>query len=256
MKRRLALLTGAGVLAWVLGLVVHLPATRAVPWFAPEGIQAAGVSGTLWRGRADRVDTAGPATITGVEWELAGLHLLRGQLAADTRFRLAGLEGHGYLTTGPGDRIEVEGLALRGSAAGIGPLLPQLAVGLDGQLLMRLEEAALADGRIERLHGRLQWSEARVTTPFDLDLGRVRATVAPAVEGADYAVELTGEGGGLDIAGEVDLQRDGRYRADLLLTPTATAPDGLRETLDFAAQREGDGFRLRRGGRLALPRGE
>ncbi len=255
MKRRVALFAGAALLAWLTGLAARFPAGHALAWFAPEGVVAAGVSGTFWHGRATRIDTDGPAVITGAEWELSGWQLLRGRLAADTRFRVAGLDGEGYLASGPGDRIDADGLALRGSAAGVGALIPGLGVETAGQLLVRVEAATLAAGRIERLAGRMQWSEAMLNAPFELELGMIRASVEPAGNGEGYAIELNGEGGALDIAGEIDLQPDGEYRADLRLTPTATAPEGLRETLGFAAQRDGDGFRVRRSGRLALPGG-
>lgn len=253
MKRRMALFVGVALLAWLSGLAAQLPAARAINWLAPEGVTAAGVSGTLWQGRAARIDTGGPAAVTGAVWDLSAWQLLRGRLAADTRFRFAGLEGSGYLASGPGGRIDVDGLTLRGSATGLGDLLPRLAVEPAGQVLMRVEAATLADGRIERLAGRMQWSEAALSAPFDLDLGTVRARIEPAGNGDGYAIELDGEGGALDIGGVANLQPDGAYRVDLRLTPTASAPDGLRETLGLAAQREGDGFRVRRSGRLTLP---
>lgn len=251
MKRRIALFAGAALLAWVAGLAVQFPAARAMDWFAPDGMTAAGVSGTLWRGRATHIEAGAPVPITGAEWTLSPWKLLRGRLAADTRFRLAGLAGDGHVVSGPGERIEVDGLALRGPAAGARELFPGLGVEPAGQLLVRVEAATLAAGRIERLSGRMQWSEARLVAPFDLELGRVRASVEPS--GSGYTIELTGEEGALDIAGSVELQPDGRYRTYLRLTPTARAPAGLRETLGLAAEREGDGFRVRRSGRLALP---
>lgn len=255
MKGRFALFAGAALLAWLCGMAARFPATHALAWFAPENVVAAGVSGTLWQGRAARIDTGGPAVITGAEWDLAGWQLLRGRLAADTRFMVAGLEGNGYLARGPGGRIDVDGLALRGPAAGVRALFSGLGVEPAGQLLVRVDEATLAAGRIERLAGRMQWSEAALTAPFEIELGMVRASVEPVGNGDGYAIELTGEGGALDIAGVANLQRDGEYRVDLRLTPTASAPDGLRETLGLVAQREGDGFRVRRSGRLSLPGG-
>ncbi len=255
MRRRIVLFAGVALLAWLSGLAAQLPAARALAWFAPQGVSAAGVSGTLWQGRAVRIDTGGSAALRSAAWELSGWQLLRGRLAADTRFRLAGLQGEGYLAGGLGGRIDADGLALRGPAAGAGALFPGLGVEPAGQLLVRVEAATLADGRIERLAGRMQWSEAALRAPFDLELGRVRASIEAAGNGGGYVIEITGEGGALDLAGTVDLQPDGQYRADLRLTPTASAPDGLRETLGLAAQRDGDGFRVRRSARLMLPEG-
>ena len=253
MKKRIALFVGAALLAWLWGLAAQFPAARALACFAPEGVTAAGVSGTLWQGRAARVDTGGPVAVTDTEWELSGWQLLRGRLVGDTRFRVVGLEGNGYLASGPGGRIDVDGLSLRGPAAGLSAALSGLGVEPAGQVLVRVEEGTLAAGRIERLAGRMQWSEGALTAPFGLELGMVRASVEPAENGDGYAIELTGEGGALDIAGVANLQPDGQYRIDVRLIPTASAPDGLRETLGLAAQREGDGFRVRRSGRLALP---
>lgn len=250
MKRRIALLVVVGLFAWLAALVATFPAAHAVAWFAPAGVDAAGVSGTVWRGRAARIDPGGPAALTAVEWDVAVLQLFTGHVAADTRFQVAGLEGNGRFARGFTGALEADAVTLRGPAARAGGLLRGVPLELRGQLLLRLEDATLADGRIERLRGRFQWSEAAVAAPVELGLGLLRAGIEPSPERPGYGIEIQGGGGALDVEGGVELRPDGRYSADLYLEPTDDAPDGLRETLGMAAQRDGDGFRIRRSGVL------
>ena len=110
-----------------------------------------------------------------------------------------------------------------------------------------------ADGRPQRVQARFQWSDARLTAPIRLSLGTVRGRLAPVEGGPDHRLELTGSDGQLAIDGDIRLEPNGRYHTDLLLTPAANAPPGLVDTLALFARREGNAFRIRGSGQLALP---
>lgn len=253
MKGRIVLLAAAGLAAWIVGLAATLPADRALAWFAPDGVEARGVMGTAWQGRAARIDTAAGVPVHDVRWDASAWRLLTGTVAADARFRLAGLEVDGRFARGPGGSLHGRDITVRGPVGGLAPLFPGLPVAFTGDLLARIEAVGVDAGRIVALAGRLQWSDARVNALSQVTLGRVRATIEPAGDRPGFRVNLEGGGGDLDIDGRVRLEPDGRYRADLELAPTPDAPGGLRETLGLVAQPDGDAFRLRRSGELRLP---
>lgn len=252
---RLLLLAGVGLVAFLLGLVARLPADRAVAWFAPENVELQGVRGTAWSGRAAHLDYGGPVPVTALDWDLAAWRLVTGTTVADVELEWAGLTGRGTLARGLGGDLRVRDALVRGPVAGVARAFGGLGLQLEGDLLGRIEDAALVDGRIERLAGRAEWSDAAITAPLALELGRVRVAVEAAEGRPGQRVTISSAGGALAIDGTVDLRPDGRYRADLRLRPAADAPGGLRDTLGMIARRDGDAFRLRRSGRLPAPGG-
>ncbi len=248
--RRVLLLAGIGLLAWAIGLVARLPADRVLAWFAPAGVEVRGASGTLWEGRAARVDFGQPVPVRSLTWDLSAWRLVTARAVADVAFDWAGLDARGTLASSAGGDLHLAAASVRGPVAGIARAFPGTGLALEGRLVARIDAAALADGRIADLAGRMQWSDAAVTAPLPLELGEVRVDMAAAEGEPGHRLDVTGDGGALGIDGRVELQPDGRYRADIRLQPTARAPDGLRETLGMFARRDGDAFRLRRSGRL------
>ena len=54
-----ARLTLVGSIALVLFLLLRFPASTAFAWFAPSGVGAFGVTGTLWNGKAQLISAPG-----------------------------------------------------------------------------------------------------------------------------------------------------------------------------------------------------
>jgi hypothetical protein len=251
--RRLALLIGLGLLAWAVAMIATLPASRALALFTSDDVRAAGVEGTFWAGRARRVGVGAPAPATGVEWQIAPAGLLTASIAGQGAFDFVGLAVHGQFSRGlGGERLVLRRTTAEGPVDGLAQLARNPLVGLGGELMARVEAAVLDAGRLERLQGRFQWREARLTAPVQLGLGHVRGKVAPVSDGPGHRLELRNQGGDLGIQGSVVLEPSGAYHADLLLTPAADAPAGIADTLRLFARREQAGFRVRHSGRLPL----
>ena len=253
MSRRPILLIAVALVAWLVGMVATLPATRALGVIAPN-VEAAGVHGTFWSGGARRMSFGGPAPATAVQWDLSAWRLLTGQIAGRVSFDFAGLDARAHFARSLDGAVAVDEAIARGPGGSLASLVLDPAVAAAGDLLARVDEALVgADGRPRRVQARFQWSDARLTAPIRLSLGTVRGRLAPVQGSPDHRLELSGSDGQLAIEGDIRLEPDGRYHTDVLLTPAANAPPGLADTLALFARREGNAFRIRGSGRLALP---
>src|SRR5262245_54092497 len=78
MKKVIAL----GIGAFLLFALVTLPAATVLSFYHPPGVTLSGVSGTIWKGRAQAV-RSGNLHVGSVEWDLNVLALFTGKLGAD-----------------------------------------------------------------------------------------------------------------------------------------------------------------------------
>lgn len=260
MKRRLAALVGLGLGTWLIALVATVPAAWALALLEPHGVEPAGVSGTVWDGRAQLLALDRGPRLRSVEWEVVSWRLLTGRLAADVGLELAGARAEGRLARTLDGRVEAIGIAVRGGVEGLAGMVAERVgrsppAALDGHLRARIDRAVVADDRLRTVAGRFEWSDAAITAPVEIALGTVRGRLAPADD--SHRLRVDGSGGAVAIDGVVAIDADGGYRADLRLEPTPAAPPGLAELLADAAGQRGGGlsrddgaFRLVRRGRL------
>src|SRR5215212_9068320 len=77
-------LLALGIGAFALFALVTLPAATLLSLFHPPGVALSGVSGTIWKGRAQAV-RSGNLHVGSVEWDLNILPLFTGKLGADVK---------------------------------------------------------------------------------------------------------------------------------------------------------------------------
>lgn len=248
-RRAIVGLALLGIAAWLAGMLASFPAARALAWSDPSGIEARGVDGSVWSGRAARVTFGGPAPVTDLRWDIAAWRLVTGRLAGDTDFRLAGVAVDGRFAAMPGGRIAVRDATVKGPIGPLAELAPVPVLALDGDLLARIDEAVVEDRRPRRLRGRFQWEGARMIAPVQMELGTVQGRVAPD-EDDTHTLTLESRDGQVTIDGRIDLTADGRYRVALTLTPAADAPARIGDTLGMVAEQRGGEFVIRRSGQL------
>jgi len=73
----------AGLLVFVVVLLVTFPARVAYRWFAPPAVRLSGIAGSIWNGTATEGLAAG-AYIRDISWQFKPLLLLSGKLAFAT----------------------------------------------------------------------------------------------------------------------------------------------------------------------------
>jgi len=211
-----------GAVAWLVFLVVQMPASYAIAHGSPPpGMTFDDVHGTLWHGDARATIRNGGATlaIDRIQWDFRPLRLFAGKLAYDVEARSPQLEARGRVEHG------FAGLSARDvtarTDASIAPALFPLAGAWQPKGTVTLEAPQLAwNDREVTGNARAEWKGAEAALPQPRALGSYRAELqgsgGPAkltvtTTAGDYAVrgegtvtpkrlELRGQAGGQDFA--------------------------------------------------------
>lgn len=240
--RLLAFLVGG----YLLFLVLTAPAWLAAR-LLPAGVQAAGYAGTLWSGRAARVQAAGLAG--SVRWSLRPWPLLRGCLALQVAARLPEGRLQARVRRCLAGTTEVTGLAGMLPARLLARAAPGEGVQPAGRIRVRIDRMLVVDAWPVELEGTVRWQGARLRAPAPLVLGDLVARLG--VQGARIRVRLDDAGGPLDVEGELLLVRDGTWHLEGTLAPRPGADAGLRQALALLGPADARGrHRFEAGGRL------
>jgi hypothetical protein len=208
------------------------PASAALRWFAPAGMAAAGVEGTLWSGSAASCSIAG-LTVEAVRWQVRAWTLLLGRLDASLEARIP----DGFLTADvvvSPSRVRFSGLRAATSLPALSALLP--VRGMRGQASVALDSLELESGWPTSVVGELKLAglEAAPFIPDGsgrlLPLGDYTVTFVPAPE-RELAAQFVDNGGPLEVSGSVMLDAARTYTLDALVEPRPGAPEALVEGL-------------------------
>jgi len=215
-------LVALGAVAWLVFLVVQVPASVAIAKAPlPPGITFDDVRGTPWHGDARATLRNGGASIAvdRIAWDFRPLRLLAGKLAFDVEARAPQLEAHGRVEQGFAG-LSARDVAARADAA-IAPALfpPAAAWQPKGTVTIEAPQLAWTDREITGT-ARAEWKGAEAAMPQPRALGNYRAELqgsgGPAkltvtTTSGDYAVraqgtvtpqriDLRGQAGGQDFA--------------------------------------------------------
>src|SRR4026208_261275 len=131
-------LVALGIGAFLLFALVTLPASVVLSFFHPPGVTLAGVSGTIWKGRAQAV-RSGNVHVGSVEWNLNVLALLTGKLGADVKVTRSDGFAQGSIAVS-GSRVTMRGL---NAALPLSALPPNVVQGWTGAATLTLTQLVL-----------------------------------------------------------------------------------------------------------------
>ena len=239
-----------GVAAYLLFLVATAPAAWAVRLLESRlpGLQASGVSGSLWSGRAQRLSIDN-ITVTDLDWSWRPLavllgraeYRLRGQwLASPVSLRAGvGVTGSAYLAD---VSAKVVAQAL------LEQLYPQ-AASLNGQLTMELDTVDFStQGQLPLISGDIHWQQAGLDTPVNLRLGEVALLLTPADDKTTGT--LNAKGGQLLVDGELSLAPAGGYTLDAKIRANGQLPSAVENGLRTFADYKNGEYQLKLNGNL------
>lgn len=242
-------LLAAGLLVYLLFVLVSFPAQRGAAFLQQqvEGLSLEAVTGTLFSGRAGRLELQG-LDLGPVGWSFRPAALLRGRLEYRLDFQGPPIEGSAHAGVGlSGDVYGRELDALLQPDPLVNHFSP-LPVQTEGTVRVQAEQFRLVDGFPQELVGQVDWAAARLLEPVSLELG----DVVLVLDGTSEL--LTGHlsnSGATGLAGELSLSPARDYRLELDLTP---GPEATAEFLDalagFAEERPGGVYRISDAGRL------
>lgn len=239
--RRSWLALGCG--AYLAFVCSQFPAAAAYRWFAPDMLRLAGISGTVWAGRAELASLAG-LPMRELEWNLAALPLLLGRLSIGFSVRLA----DGFVNASA--RASMRTLTLAGVQAAtsldtLGSLLPLR--GARGLISVDLEQLRIENRWPTSIVGVFRLRELQV--PPLLPGAGTDAELVPLgdyelsnveISSQRVAARLRDIGGPLEVEGTVALALEAPATLqgavpsfDGLVRERPGLPDALREPLDF-----------------------
>lgn len=205
-----------GVIAYVVFLLISMPATQAWAWFGEQApVKVYGISGTIWQGQAALL-VQQDQRLEALQWEVRPAGLLRGQLRAQVQARVADGRLRGNVAVTPSGRFEAQQLRLDMPATDLvqwaGLSLP---VQVEGRLDTLLQDLAVDGPRVVRADGLISWHDASIRFGASaLPLGNLALRLEPGSEG-DTGGLLTSQGGPIDIQGRLNMSPNGAFVMDL-----------------------------------------
>lgn len=240
--KRLWPLVALGIGAFVIFALATLPASVVLSRLDSAGIGAAGVSGSIWNGRAEVLQMHG-ATIGSVEWQLHFLPLITARANADVKVTRTDGFANTQLSVGLGGKLTLKGLTASLPLSALPPNI--IPGGWTGTLNAKFALLGLENGWPVRVDGTLDLVD--VTGPADrpANVGSYRIVFDPAASTPEMlqgALSDAGDGP-LQIAGTVQLKPDRSYAVDALLATRPNAPPSLASSLEYLGPPDAQGRR-------------
>ena len=246
-KRHLVLL---GVAAFLTTLIVRFPAASLLSWVKTGNVNIAQVSGSVWNGSAGQIQLPDAENIENVNWSFNPLGLLTAQAGADLDFTYLG--GHASMTAAYGvtGNISLSDGQYSVAAKALEALLPLPLAEFRGELQLNLAELVIAGQQLKTAQGALVWKGAKLVRPVAAQLGTVELDVKP--DGKKHIFTLNNKGGEVRLSGQVILEADNRYKADIKIKPERNASRELTSSLQMLGRKKKDGsYRIQQQGRLS-----
>ncbi len=215
-KRALQTLS-LGLLTYFVALLFYLPAVHVMPRLLPDEVKLQGIEGSLWSGTARNLIVT-DLQLGGFSWDWHLLPLVTGRLEFgvktdnDGAFDIDGTAAWNLWD----DQLELQDL--QGVLTPEFVLLQQLKpLQLQGRAEVRVQQLLWRQHEICTIRAQLDWSDAAVGVGTPVRLGFVKVLFDPAANGT--LATLQGDGGELNLKGNVELDADLAYRVLLQLAP-------------------------------------
>lgn len=233
----------AGVGAYLLFLLVTLPASLLSARLARHGIQTSSTSGSIWHGEVTGLQ-AGVLNLGNAEWRIRFLPLLTGKLAADVKLTQANGHAQTRISTGWSGRITLSdvsaSLPLQSLVGNSG-----LPGGWVGTAQARFKELVLDHAWPVAAQGTLDLLDLTGPSrqPSNIGAYRLQFPTANASENA-----LTGDlqslnGAALDVVGTLKFASDRSYQLDAMVAARGNAPPDLAQSMQMLGTPDAQGRR-------------
>jgi general secretion pathway protein N len=229
-----------GILAFALMALATLPADVAIKPLAARGVIVSGVTGTIWKGSAQVVQS-GQINVGAVQWKLHAVPLLTGKAVADIKVARADGSVEATVTAAPSGRILFENLL---ASLPLDSLPPSLSFGWKGTLHTRLAVLEIDNNWPARAIGTVEVVDLIGPPRQPASMGGFKLAFPDQSPPGVVAGALTDISGPLQIAGTLELKAANRsYLINGLVSPRADAPPQLLNALQFLGPPDAQGRR-------------
>jgi general secretion pathway protein N len=237
-----------GVAAYVVFLIGSFPAARLATRLQANGIVAAGISGSIWNGRAAAMQISGIA-LGSTEWHVSPWRLFVGTLSADIRSKRDDGYIDGTVRVGLSGAISLH--HLRGSVP-VGALsrlgLPGGGTaGWSGALQLDLEVIAFANRWPTEIKGAINVANLVGPAQQPTQLGGYRIIFpvanAPITPGELHGSVTSLEDAPVDVLGTMKLSANRTYEINAQVATRANAPANIVKALQYLGPPDAQGKR-------------
>jgi general secretion pathway protein N len=231
-----------GMVAFLVFLGATLPADIVLTRLQSHGIAAAGISGSIWNGRAG-VLQIGNTALGATTWRLNVLPLFTGRLSADVNVNRDDGSMRTQFSIGFGKRVELRSLQGKLPIAALGGL--GLPGGWQGDVRIQLTALDLESNWPTRVVGSIDATNLVGPANQPTALGNFRvdfADKAAKTEGIVGTLVSVGEGP-LDVAGTLRLMPNRTYTIDAQVATRASAPASIAQALQYLGPPDAQGKR-------------
>lgn len=236
------LLVALGVGAFLLLLVVTLPAQLVMGRLGNLGVEAIGVSGSVWKGQAAMVRVR-TVPLGQLEWDLHVLKLLTGRASATVAVRQGDSFAQGDVSAVLGGRITLSDVSASWPLASL--TAAGLPAGWQGTANARLEELVMEKGLPVTLTGSIDLVNLVGPANRPASLGSYRATFLSATgnAGEGIAADLKDIDGPVAVNATLRVQRDRSYLIEGQIATRPDAPSQVVSALQYLGEADASGQR-------------
>jgi general secretion pathway protein N len=236
------ILAALGLGAFVLLLLVTLPAQVILGRLGTFGVEATGVSGSVWKGQAAMVRVRN-APLGQLEWNLHVLKLLTGRASATVAVRQADAFAQGELSAALNGRITLSEFSASWPLAALAAA--GLPAGWTGTANARLSELVVENGLPVALTGTIDLVNLVGPANRPANLGSYRATFpsTAANTGDGLAADLKDVDGPIALTAIVHVQRDRSYLLEGQIATRPEAPSQVVSALQYLGAADASGRR-------------
>jgi general secretion pathway protein N len=228
----------AGLLVFLLVLLVTFPARVAYNWFAPAEVQLSGISGSIWQGSATE-GIAGGAYIRNLKWKFRPLALLRGQLAYLASASPAAGTMNAELAVSLDGTLSLFDLYGRMPLNLIHPAFQQN--GIQGDVVLQFAALKIRNGLPVEADGSVTVADFFAPVLSASRIGDFRADFQTTSEGISGVVQDVS--GVLDVEGTIELLQNRSYIFTGQVAATAETPPSITNQLRFLGSADERGQR-------------
>jgi len=245
-----------GIIAYGFFMMLLFPVSMVVNRFNVDPIKLSSVTGMIWSGNVEQLEVPNTSLPTGpdifliedINWKLAPSELLKGGAAVAIDFKAYGGAGSGTVSQLFSGNQALKDFAYTVSGEGISALLDPF-IKIAGDLNLTVKELIVKNQLLDTLQARLQWKGATLEIPTFAKLGNISVDIKP--DDQKHILKIISTGGDILITGEVEMEKNGAFKSDILIKTTANTPVALSDMLRTIARPASDGsYRIRRSGNI------
>lgn len=234
-------LIGLGVLAFVVFAISTLPASIIASPLAQQGVVVSGVTGTVWNGAAQVVQS-GNVDVGSVQWKLHALPLLTGRAVADVNLERVDGSAQGNVSAAMSGRLSLRDVVASLPLAGLPPNF--IAGGWTGKLNLKLAAVDIVDRWPTSIVGTVEVLDLAGPAKRPAAMGSYKLVFPEQSQADALRAALTDIHGPLQFAGTLELKAaDRSYVLDGLVAPRPEASQDIVNSLQFLGAPDAQGRR-------------